>query len=956
MPHSSSSAVVSWSDVLQSSRNVGSSNLSELTSLLAAHPLVSDPLTLAGKKKAEILALLQQAGVPSIGLRLSIYCSLICYESGHACEGPNSALAMSMRHLALPASKKEASASAATTAVSSPRPAQTTASLTTKKGPTNRTPRPTTTTLTAAAQFTAPSSSSESVSSKSREMRSLPPSGSSGLAIVSKCRAKLLNNIEDYGLQLARPGTGATTYVHVARRRNRQRSESRLAAALSTGAPPSSLAHPSSSYFDEDDDIFSPLGGGDGNDESFRWVDVVGTWDSSTKVRFKQSAFRRTSAAFADASSPLKQMLLSSFQDDGGDNDDQHQGYQTLGRGGRARNTSLEEVLSSLERELRIELPLATICRRLQGASAHDGGGSRTRSVVSTTTFASQKAALTARIRQRVEEGVNLGYFCGTMFRETEDNDVKETTNAGGVKTADCHAAAAAAGGSAGPTSSTATTTEDDGSPTALSSSATVPRSTTAEGKREQDTDKATAAAAEDLAIDHQHILVISVAASPLRSASSLLPPAGSEQRSHLLKTHLNNKTLTLASLLQDAQYNGKAGTSGVTEKWVVYIDTRTRVVVTVRPTDCLPIARIRAHFDTCFQYLSLDEFVSFLSEAVVVQYKSHLEEMDMVLDECQQMLAPKGADGDEAGDDDEEAKARRRQRQKTNIVVGKAEKGSVKDALYKFQASMVRGWRSVLRKLSRSRWRKRDTTIAALRLMSSLNRQASVYDRCLAQLKSSIEVIGGGEDGNDTTDGASSNTTAAPRRHIHRHKQPTKKMTNTSEHCCGHAIEWQSVHRHNALGLVAHHGPTSCHSAACVSSCRRTIIDECECACDELSERCSNLRHMTTELMNLGIALDAEHYDEGLAIVSIVTAVFAPFGYVCSNMGVNFRVPMFHLYYGYYGFWAFFVGVSVLIVTWFLKKYYDFSVVQWLSAKLHVRERLRAASSSSRTQKQKAT
>lgn len=710
--------------------------------------------------------------------------------------------------------------------------------------------------------------------------------------IRTTSKATLFSRVDDVHVQLLRPNTIG----------KRVRVGGKLAEKPS---------HATGGVFELDTELSmpsppSPPGGSGG---AFTWVDVVGTWSSSLPsasiveppLAFSSRLQRLRefySAPKAASDECLQRVLLASSP---------QRHYQTdsprMPQFSSVQMT-LESVLKSIEVEYGVELPLSTIARRVQDPDSYTQSRDvRTSTVQISSTSTLSKKRIGERIRQRIEESMTLSYFNASIFAEDELRDLR----------AECHALKCRGG-----------QIEDERS--------------LAEAKERQLQD-------EQRILDElrqQHMFVLRTATSPFgtlaQSSTAFLAPTGSEQHSDLLKTNHNQLALIFSKFLEQQGKNNVSSDRAYIEPWVLYVDLRQNLVVTVRPRDTIVMGRMHTNFDACFAHLSFTDFVGMIIEASVLHSQMQVDSMYSTLDEVQRFLAPSSVrrvlEGDSSTGATGSERMEQLRRRRYNVRSYDPSAPKVVNVLNAIRGLAVRVARSAWRKLRRRKTRPRDMTLAALRLLNFVNRQASVFGRTLGDAKHLTEFARISLCGGCVPQGVRGAHTSFPKAAHHTTIRSTLHPGG-HDHTVGGV--WNRSH--------ATHGPTAQSQTKGISTMQ--CLDMCayeDCLwaqesqrlADETAERCRQLRHLTGELMSLAMALDAETYDENLAVIGFVTALFAPMNYWAANMGTNFRCPLFSDRHAYLASWVVFLNFMWLLVWWFYYRYHNIDIAQ--SATTYIR------------------
>lgn len=721
--------------------------------------------------------------------------------------------------------------------------------------------------------------------------------------IRTASKATIVSRLDDVHVQLLRPNTiGKRVRVGGGK--------------PSAGSPKQPVSNKGGGAFDLDTEFSFPTPRSPNSEgaPSFTWVDVVGTW--STSVAPTTPILAEPPLAFASKFQKLREyytapkdalsderlqrvMLASSPQ----------RGYQTttpdvsMPRFSSVQHATLESVLRSVEMEYGIELPLSAIARRVQDPNSYKLAreNQRTSTTVTSNSTLSKKR-ITERIRHRIEESVSLNYVNASIFAEDELRDLR----------AECASFKRC-----------------------RRSHTSVDETTFMELKERQLQEENKIL--EELS--QQHMFVLRTATAPFGSIGStaFFAPTGSEQHSDLMKTNHNQLALMFSQYLEQ-QGKTHANSDAYVEPWVLYVDMKQNLVVTVRPRDTVVIGRIHNNFDACFTHLPFTDFVGIIIEANVLHTQTQVDSMYATLDEVQRFLAPSSVrrvmrgDTSALSETDRLAKERRR---KFNVRSYDPTASNCMNRVYFVRAMFVRAVRSVWRKLRRRKTRPRDMTLAALRLLNLVNRQASVFGRTMSDAKRLTEFARVSMCGGCVPQAGGSRMP----------KQTMIRSTIQHDHSIGGrwGIGGSHSHQHPAplspRGANARGGAGDC----CLDD---NAYEDCLWAqesqrlADETTERCRQLRHLTGELMSLAMALDAETYDENLSVIGFVTALFAPMGYWAANMGVNFRCPLFHDEHGYLATWVVYAIFAWLLTWWFYNRYHTIDIaevvtrwVRWLGS-----------------------
>jgi hypothetical protein len=733
--------------------------------------------------------------------------------------------------------------------------------------------------LLPAAAATVPPSNAHSATSTSNVDAMTPERYAQWIRTASK--ATIVSRLDDVHVQLLRPNTIGKR-VRVGGRAPRGSSKP---------------AQKGGGAFELDTEFSfpSPRSSSSDSKHSFTWVDIVGTWSTSSTT---SGPIAEPPLAFASRLQKLREyysapkgalsderlqrvMLASSPQ----------RGYQTsspdvsLPHFSAVPNATLESVLKSVEMEYGIELPLSAIARRVQDPDYYQHARDQRTSTTITSNSTLSRKRITERIRQRVEESVNLNYVNASIFAEDELRDLR----------AECAALKR------------------------CRSSHTSADEATLMELKERQLQEENRILAE---LSQQHMFVLRTATAPFGSigSASFFAPAGSEQHSDLMKTHHNQLALIFSGYLEQ-QGRSHASSDAYVEPWVLYVDMKQNLVVTVRPRDAVVIGRIHNNFDACFTHLPFTDFVGMIIEANVLHTQAQVDSMYSTLDEVQRFLAPSSVRRVLSGDTSRLSKADRlakERRRKYNVRSYDPTASNCMNRIYFVRGMFVRAVRSVWRKLRRRKTRPRDMTLAALRLLNLVNRQASVFGRTMSDAKRLTEFARVSLCGGCVTQAAGSRM---PR-------QTTIRSTLQHDHSIGGrwGIGGSHSHQHPAP-MSPVDGPRGCLDHNAYDDC--LWAQESQRLADETSERCRQLRHLTGELMSLAMALDAETYDENLSVIGFITALFAPMGYWAANMGVNFRCPLFDDEHSYVATWVVYLIFAWMLTWWFYNKYHTIDIAE---------------------------
>ena len=379
-----------------------------------------------------------------------------------------------------------------------------------------------------------------------------------------------------------------------------------------------------------------------------------------------------------------------------------------------------------------------------------------------------------------------------------------------------------------------------------------------------------------------QHIVILTTASSFMVSdslTSSILPPEGSEQLKNMQK-----ETKALLSLALDiflASVGGKTALQQFEEKWVLYFDQTRRILVTVRQSDCIPIARMRASFHTYFCHLSFESFIEFVVEASALHFKPFLNDLERIMDECETLMAPSVF----------ESTLKERNAIINRFVVS-VQKMMPKKDLRKENMSLAqkasdlltRAFRSAQRKVARRHKLPKDVTLSLLRLLNLVYRQTSVYERSLTKTRTTLKLL----------------------YQILRHSS-TAPMVPISRAACrtGGKRRDPSPRTNKIEGL---HFNTS------------LPFHRSDGLTRELLNNCKHLREHSAELMGLSISLHGEFYSLCLHIIALIHLNYNPSCFITAHFGMNYVNPLLKTYNGYY------VTLGVLMSLWIASSLFFFN------------------------------
>ena len=662
--------------------------------------------------------------------------------------------------------------------------------------------------------------------------------------------------------------------------------------------------------------------------QAFTWIDITGSWDDGYSSAAKtaengegathsQSSFFRPRRHASQLSAAVDR---SSMQDFGSN----REGMPLLSQPPRPeivssppvtpalQRSTLEDVILKTEAEFEINMPLAAIVHRAHALSASvnpsaEGTGKQHQEQHNNgTRRRAGTSAQTAQMRSCVEIGIRQGYISGMMFSSTIGEDQE------GV---DKNASSAGA-----------------------------------DGKKVHGSINNDSMASLDGDLSHQHVFVLDSPTSFIspEAKAEIFPPNGSEQRSNANKESKNFVALALDTFL-DKKRSTVIGPFA--EPWVVYVDFAKAVVVTIRPTDCIPISKMRSSFDDLFGRVGFGNFLWCLVDACAVNYGSYLSQMYDLIDECETLMAPtmvektrraalsmKQKDEAMKAGTNTTTDAERERRSKHNI--------SYSGPIGLIMSIATRIARSVWRKVSRRRTLPRDLTVATLRLMNLIYRQCSVCRRSLERSKGITanmsrvqydEANLSAEEGKEVhkTQAERLLAAAAPKSMTTRRFLSTWTSSRVSQK--GAAFdrddrlkELQEMRRKRHHGHQHSHGMNhgdgdhTCgggqhdkEEGEDDGDTHNVMAEAAEAISvnkyiDEMIERIGQIRHTSGELMNLSMALHGEFYDQGLSIVACVCAIFVPLTWVNGIMSMNFYCIVTLQNWGYF----LLIGVYVAFVV----------------------------------------
>jgi Mg2+ and Co2+ transporter CorA len=792
-----------------------------------------------------------------------------------------------------------------------------------------------------------------------------PPVAAESKRLIQICRQQLHSRVEDSLIQIHRPHTVTKrvfrssvapphVFGGVAPSSSKKgpasgildgaSSSPRVGGLASMGASPSS---PISSFNNRTYKPHHEVGGGcSATERPFTWIDVTGKFTDDAAAGAKDPGTRSATGPGDGRTTSLKSFSLvprsrrhnsalsgrgdlTSLEDYGAINgfsegdpllasgpspcsaaqaDKEFAEYDGHRGGPKSalQHSSLEECLLQLESEFSIEIPLAAVVAKAQSMSMECHSDPQQQKPETTTRRRSTTNAQQVLLRSCVEHGIHQGYISGSVFSTNTSSADHQPRKRGSMKS----------------------------SATAVFKSAEKISQSSSESKlqdEEEDAEKGSDCSLEEN-LQHQHVFVFD---SPTSFISpevkrEIFPPNGSEQRSNANKESKNFTALAL-----DAFLNKKSskGIGPLTELWVVYVDFARNIVVSVRPTDCPSVSKMRSAFNELYGCVGLNNFLSFLAEACSVNYSAYLSEVYDLIDECETLVAPSmvertriaalmpmvgkaGEESNKAGTNTTTQEERERRR-RHNVTQGQGRLSLV-------LSLATRALRSLWRKVVRRRTLPRDLTIATLRLMNLIYQQCSVCRRSLDRSKSIIITLqrvqleeANMSNAEQAREGVRVRPEAAKaggglsqRRFLNTSAAEQSAAVSTSRKHGGKSEK--SQHRNHA-GDVGAEGSSSFDETSAFDSDQAVKVIK---YINEMIEKVAQVRHISGELMNLSMALHGEFYDQGLSIVACIAAIFIPISWVNGAMSMNFYCVITNQKSGYFVL----LGVYVVFVTLVLR------------------------------------